>query len=92
MTSALETLRAAPGLDAYLEQVEERLRAAVSGHPGLVARVSEDALAAGGKRLRPTLAFLSSPSAPTLLCAQAPPSSSCTWRPSSTTTWSTERR
>ena len=61
MTSALETLRAAPGLDAYLEQVEERLLAAVSGHPGLVARVSEDALAAGGKRLRPTLAFLSSP-------------------------------
>ncbi len=61
MTSALETLRAAPGLDAYLEQVEERLLAAVSGHPGLVARVSEDALAAGGKRLRPTLAFLSAP-------------------------------
>ena len=61
MTSALETVRAAPGLDAYLEQVEERLQSAVSGHPGLVARVSEDALAAGGKRLRPTLAFLSSP-------------------------------
>ena len=67
MTSALETLRAAPGLDQYLEQVEERLRAAVSGHPGLVARVSEDSLAAGGKRLRPTLAFLSSP-----LGAEAP--------------------
>lgn len=61
MTSALETVRAAPGLDAYLEQVEERLQSAVSGHPGLVARISEDALAAGGKRLRPTLAFLSSP-------------------------------
>jgi geranylgeranyl pyrophosphate synthase len=61
VTSALETLRAAQGLDAYLEQVEERLHAAVSGHPGLVSRVSEDALAAGGKRLRPTLAFLSSP-------------------------------
>lgn len=59
--SALETLRATRGLDAYLEQVEERLSEAVSGHPGLVARVSEGALAAGGKRLRPTLAFLSSP-------------------------------
>ena len=61
--SALETLRAAAGLDAYLEEVEEELSDAVSGHPGLVARISEDALAAGGKRLRPTLAFLSSPRA-----------------------------
>jgi geranylgeranyl pyrophosphate synthase len=59
--SALETLRAAPGLDPYLELVEERLVDSVASHPGLVARVSEDALAAGGKRLRPTLAFLSSP-------------------------------
>jgi geranylgeranyl pyrophosphate synthase len=33
----------------------------VLGHPGLVGRISEDALSAGGKRLRPTLAFLSSP-------------------------------
>jgi geranylgeranyl pyrophosphate synthase len=65
--TALETLRAAPGLDVYLEQVEESLREAVSGHPGLVWRVSEHALAAGGKRLRPTLAFLSSP-----LAAEAP--------------------
>ncbi len=59
--SALETLRATRGLDAYLELVEECLGEAVSQHPGLVARVSEGALAAGGKRLRPTLAFLSSP-------------------------------
>jgi geranylgeranyl pyrophosphate synthase len=58
--TALETVRTAPGLDAYLEHVEERLLSAISGHPGLVAAVSEDALAAGGKRLRPTLAFLSS--------------------------------
>jgi geranylgeranyl pyrophosphate synthase len=61
VTSALETVRTAPGLDEFLEQVEERLLEAVSGHPGLVAHVSEDALAAGGKRLRPTLAFFSSP-------------------------------
>ncbi|MBA2642795.1 MAG: polyprenyl synthetase family protein, partial [Actinobacteria bacterium] len=61
--SALETLRAAAGLDPYLEEVEEKLSEAVSGHHGLVARISEHALAAGGKRLRPTLAFLSSPRA-----------------------------
>jgi geranylgeranyl pyrophosphate synthase len=59
--TALETVRSAEGLDPYLEEVEDALAAAVSGHPGLVAQISEDALAAGGKRLRPTLAFLSSP-------------------------------
>lgn len=59
--SALDTVRAAPGLDEYLGLVEERMLDAVAGHPGLVARVSEDALAAGGKRLRPALAFLSAP-------------------------------
>jgi geranylgeranyl pyrophosphate synthase len=58
--SALAAVRAAPGLDGYLELVEQRLAEAISGHPGLVAAVSEDALAAGGKRLRPALAFLSS--------------------------------
>jgi len=59
--SALETVRAAQGLDSYLDEVEERLGEAVSAYPGLVGRVSEGALAAGGKRLRPALAFLSSP-------------------------------
>lgn len=61
--SALETLRSAPGLDPYLESVEETLAAAVSGYPGQAAEISEEALAAGGKRLRPALAFLSSPRA-----------------------------
>jgi geranylgeranyl pyrophosphate synthase len=59
--SALETVRAAEGLDTYLAHVEERLTGAVRAYPGLVAHVSEDALAAGGKRLRPALAFLWSP-------------------------------
>jgi geranylgeranyl pyrophosphate synthase len=59
--SALETVRAARGLDAYLDEVEQRLEEAVSTHPGVVAEVSGGALAAGGKRLRPALAFLSSP-------------------------------
>ncbi len=59
--SALDTVRAAPGLDEYLELVEERMLDAVGGYPQLATRVAEDALAAGGKRLRPTLAFLSAP-------------------------------
>ena len=33
----------------------------MAGHPGVVARVGADALAAGGKRLRPVLAYLSAP-------------------------------
>lgn len=61
MSATLERVRAAPGLAGYLEAVEERLSAAVAGHPGLVAAVGADALAAGGKRLRPMLAFLSAP-------------------------------
>lgn len=59
--SALATVRTAPGLVGYLEEVELRLAAVVGSHPGVVAAVGMDALAAGGKRLRPTLAFLSAP-------------------------------
>jgi geranylgeranyl pyrophosphate synthase len=47
-------------LDEYLEQLEERLESAVASHRGVVAAVAEDALAAGGKRLRPLLVFLAS--------------------------------
>ena len=32
--SALATVRAAPGLDSYLELLEERLERSVSSHPG----------------------------------------------------------
>ena len=59
--TTLADVRRLPGLDAYLEQVEERLAAAVASHPGVVAAVGAEALAAGGKRLRPLLAFLSAP-------------------------------
>jgi geranylgeranyl pyrophosphate synthase len=58
--SALAVVRAAPGLDGYLAEVEQSLAEAVSVYPGLVSEVSAEALAAGGKRLRPALAFLSS--------------------------------
>jgi geranylgeranyl pyrophosphate synthase len=42
----------------FLDEVEERLRAAVVRHPGVVERVSLEALDAGGKRLRPLLVHL----------------------------------
>ena len=58
--SALEVVRAAAGLDAYLAEVEAELGQVVVEYPGVVAAVGTDALAAGGKRLRPALAFLSS--------------------------------
>ena len=58
---ALGTVRATPGLDEYLRDVERRLEAAVRRHPGLVAEIGVEALAAGGKRLRPLLCFLASP-------------------------------
>ncbi|MDX6465668.1 MAG: hypothetical protein QOI27_708 [Gaiellaceae bacterium] len=64
MTTATETLaaiREAPGLEEYLDALEERLARSVASHPGLVAAVGNEALAAGGKRLRPLLVFLSTP-------------------------------
>jgi geranylgeranyl pyrophosphate synthase len=59
MTSALTEIRAARGLDAYLDILEARLERAVEAHPGVVAAVGKESLAAGGKRLRPVLVFLS---------------------------------
>src|SRR5436305_14675204 len=61
MTATLEDFRSVPGLHGYLEQLEERLARTVATHPGLVAAVGNEALAAGGKRLRPALVFLSTP-------------------------------
>jgi geranylgeranyl pyrophosphate synthase len=61
VTSALATIRETPGLDEYLEELEERLDETVASHEGLVAAVSRDALHAGGKRLRPLLVFFSAP-------------------------------
>ena len=64
MTSAaatLEMVNSAAGLADYLAAVEDRLAVAIASHPGVVANVGADALAAGGKRLRPALTFLSAP-------------------------------
>jgi geranylgeranyl pyrophosphate synthase len=59
--SVLTELSEAPGLDAYLVELEDRLEAAVGRYNGIVSEVGGEALAAGGKRLRPLLVFLSSP-------------------------------
>jgi geranylgeranyl pyrophosphate synthase len=58
--SAIATVRAAPGLDGYLDELEDRLTETVAARPGLVAEIGADALDAGGKRLRPLLVFLTS--------------------------------
>jgi geranylgeranyl pyrophosphate synthase len=55
------TAIAAPGLELYLAELEDRLERAVGSHAGVVAEVGADAISAGGKRLRPLLVFLSSP-------------------------------
>ncbi|MGZ4384475.1 MAG: polyprenyl synthetase family protein [Gaiellaceae bacterium] len=60
-TDALAIVQAAPGLREYLEAVEARLHDTVESHGGTVAEAGAQALMAGGKRLRPLLAFLSAP-------------------------------
>ena len=59
--SPLAEIREAPGLDGYLGDLEERLELAVGAYRGVVAEVGAEALAAGGKRLRPLLVYLSTP-------------------------------
>jgi geranylgeranyl pyrophosphate synthase len=68
---SLATIRESPGLDAYLEDLEKRLTAAVQAQPGLVAAVGGEALVAGGKRLRPLLVFLAAPAGEAPLAAGA---------------------
>ena len=45
----------------FLDELEQRLELAVERYPGLVAAVGRNAVAAGGKRLRPLLVHLTSP-------------------------------
>ena len=59
--TAHAAIREEPGLDAYLDELEERLERAVGAYGGVVSAVGGEALAAGGKRLRPLLVYLSSP-------------------------------
>ena len=41
--NALAVIRQAPGLEEYLDELEERLGEAVASHPGLVAEVGAEA-------------------------------------------------
>ena len=59
--SSLALLREAPGLVAFLDEVEERLDAVTGRGEGVVAGIGREALASGGKRLRPALCFLATP-------------------------------
>ena len=61
MSTTFSSIREAEGLEEYLDAIEERLARSVASHPGQVASVGNEALAAGGKRLRPLLVFLSTP-------------------------------
>ncbi|MGH3133223.1 MAG: polyprenyl synthetase family protein [Gaiellaceae bacterium] len=54
MTAQAVLLEAGP----YLDELEQRLEVAVARYPGLVAAVGRNAVAAGGKRLRPLLVHL----------------------------------
>jgi geranylgeranyl pyrophosphate synthase len=61
VNATLETLRAAPGLEEYLAELELRLAGAVGACAGRVGDAAVETLAAGGKRLRPVLVYLSTP-------------------------------
>jgi len=61
--ASLTSVDATPGLAAYMAELEARLVQAVGRRPGFAAEVAAEALAAGGKRLRPLLCFLASPRA-----------------------------
>ena len=71
--SALAEIREAPGLDAYLAELEDRLDQAVGTCRGIVSEVGAEALAAGGKRLCPLLVYLAAPggTAPTFAAGVA---------------------
>ena len=58
--NALASVSATPGLAAYMAELEARLARAVGRREGFASSVATEALAAGGKRLRPLLCFLSS--------------------------------
>jgi geranylgeranyl pyrophosphate synthase len=57
--NALTVVDATPGLAAYMAELEVRLARAVERRDGFAAEVADEALSAGGKRLRPLLCFLS---------------------------------
>ena len=69
--TALAEIHATPGLASYMAEVEAGLAEAVAARPGLAADVASEALAAGGKRLRPLLCFLTAGGEPSAAAAVA---------------------
>jgi geranylgeranyl pyrophosphate synthase len=69
--SSLAAVHATPGLAPYMAEVETGLARAVAARPGLAAEVANEALGAGGKRLRPLLCFLSASGEPAVAPAIA---------------------
>src|SRR3954470_573301 len=69
--SALAQVNATPALAGYMAEVEAGLARAVAAQPGLAQEVAGEALAAGGKRLRPLLCFLTAPGAPSVAAGVA---------------------
>jgi geranylgeranyl pyrophosphate synthase len=67
----LQQVHATPGVAAYMAEVEAGLARAVAGYPGLAGDASGEALAAGGKRLRPLLCFLTARGEPSIAAGVA---------------------
>jgi geranylgeranyl pyrophosphate synthase len=59
--TTMADIRETPGLESYLDELEVRLQEAVVVDGCRVSEVAREALAAGGKRLRPLLVFLCAP-------------------------------
>jgi octaprenyl-diphosphate synthase len=64
--TTLARVHATPGVAAYMAEVEAGLARAISVRPGLAQEVAGEALAAGGKRLRPLLCFLTAEAEPSV--------------------------
>jgi geranylgeranyl pyrophosphate synthase len=69
--TVLAAVDAVPGLAAYMAEVEAGLARAVAQRPGMAREVSGEALAAGGKRLRPLLCFLCADDEPSVAAGVA---------------------
>jgi octaprenyl-diphosphate synthase len=67
----LAQVHATPGVAAYMAEVEAGLARAVGARPGLAEEVAGEALAAGGKRLRPLLCFLTARGEPSVAAGVA---------------------
>lgn len=71
MTMTLKEVHAVPGVAAYMAEVEAGLARAAGAQPGLAQEVAGEALAAGGKRLRPLLCFLTARDEPSVAAGVA---------------------